>query len=66
MKIKTLPCGRQRQLEDIVVNGEIHEIQVFGHTPDDPPLTQEEKEKIAKIIKASLASKNQEVGESYE
>lgn len=59
MKIRTLDCGCQRQLEDVVVNGEMHEIQVFGHTPDDPPLSQEDKEKIARIIENFLASKEQ-------
>ncbi|HEL1761620.1 hypothetical protein NOL04_06590 [Streptococcus suis] len=59
MKIRTLDCGCQRQLEDVVVNGEVHEIQVFGHTPDDPPLSQEDKEKIARIIENFLASKEQ-------
>lgn len=59
MKIRTLDCGCQRQLEDVVVNGEVHEIQVFGHTPDDPPLSQEDKEKIAHIIDNFLASKEQ-------
>lgn len=59
MKIRTLDCGCQRQLEDVVVNGEVHEIQVFGHTPDDPPLSQEDKEKIARIIENFLARKEQ-------
>lgn len=63
MKVKTLPCGCQRQLEDVVVNGEVHEIQVFGHTPEDPPLSQEDKDKIAKIIEASLATNFKELGE---
>ncbi|NQG18489.1 hypothetical protein HO710_00610 [Streptococcus suis] len=59
MKIRTLDCGCQRQLEDVVINGEVHEIQVFGHTPDDPPLSQEDKEKISRIIENFLASKEQ-------
>ncbi|WP_157756009.1 hypothetical protein [Streptococcus suis] len=50
MKIRTLPCGCKRQIEEININGEIHEIQLFGHTPEDPPLTEEEKQKIALIF----------------
>ncbi|HFI0578548.1 TPA: hypothetical protein ACGO05_000955 [Streptococcus suis] len=50
MKIKMLPCGCKRQIEEININGEIHEIQLFGHTPEDPTLTEEEKQKIALIF----------------
>lgn len=59
MKIKRFDCGCQRQTEDVIVNGELHEIQVFGHTPDDSPLNQEDKEKIANIIASFLANKEQ-------
>ncbi|HEM4324102.1 hypothetical protein NOL14_06345 [Streptococcus suis] len=58
MKIRTLPCGCKRQIEEININGEIHEIQVFGHTPEKPPLTEKEKQKLALIIQEHLEKKS--------
>ncbi|NQL62525.1 hypothetical protein HO446_07490 [Streptococcus suis] len=60
MKVITLPCGCKRKLEDIIVDGVEHEVQIFGHTPDSPPLTDKDKEIIANIIRSSIQKKEQE------
>lgn len=50
----TLPCGCQRKLESIKVDDKVYEVQIFGRTPEQQPLSDKEQLAIAKIIKDSL------------
>ena len=56
-KIITLPCGCQRKLEPIEVDGTTYDVQIFGRTPDKNPLSEKDRLAIARIIKESLKEK---------
>lgn len=57
--ILTLPCGCERKLETIRINGVETQVQVAGHTPDSPPLTDEDKRFIENIIMQHLRKKEE-------
>lgn len=50
-----LDCHCDRRREWIKVNGEWHPIEYSVADPNEPPMTEKEKENIAKIIIASMA-----------
>ena len=55
--ILTLPCGCKRKLETISIKGVETKVQIFGQTPDSPPLTKEDRHAIENIIVQSLSNK---------
>lgn len=53
-----LSCNCHRRREWINVNGEMTPIEFSVDDPNKPPMTEEEKEKIAMIMMQHLESKN--------
>lgn len=52
-----LDCHCNRRREWVKVNGEWHPLEYSVDDPNDPPMTETEKEMFAKIIAEHLATK---------
>ncbi|HEO7922163.1 TPA: hypothetical protein VBN14_001747 [Streptococcus agalactiae] len=53
-----LECKCNRRREWIEVDGEFTPIEFSVKDPNEPPMTEEEKTKIAKLIKESMNNKS--------